>query len=168
MGRCFGEGVGMLALRRLSDAERDGNRIYAVIRGLGSSSDGRSNSIYAPLAKGQRVALDRAYADADCLPDSVELFEAHATGTPVGDRTELTALGGLLRESSEEQHFAALGSVKSQIGHTKGAAGTASLMKLALSLYNKTLPPTINVDRTNSQDHSVRASCNSFQNDRCV
>ncbi|MEV0705174.1 beta-ketoacyl synthase N-terminal-like domain-containing protein [Saccharopolyspora sp. NPDC050389] len=148
-GTLLGEGVGMLALRRLSDAERDGNRIYAVIRGLGSSSDGRSNSIYAPLAKGQRVALDRAYVDADCSPASVELFEAHATGTPVGDRTELTALGGLLRESSEEQHFAALGSVKSQIGHTKGAAGTASLMKLALSLYNKTLPPTINVERTN-------------------
>lgn len=148
-GTLLGEGVGMLALRRLSDAQRDGNRIYAVIRGLGSSSDGRSNSIYAPLAKGQRVALDRAYADADCPPDSVELFEAHATGTPVGDRTELSALGGLLRESSAEQHFAALGSVKSQIGHTKGAAGTASLMKLALSLYNKTLPPTINVERTN-------------------
>ena len=148
-GTLLGEGIGMLALRRLADAERDGNRIYAVIRGLGSSSDGRSNSIYAPLAKGQRAALDRAYADADCSPDSVELFEAHATGTPVGDRTELTALGGLLRESSEEQHFAALGSIKSQIGHTKGAAGTASLMKLALSLYNKTLPPTINVERTN-------------------
>lgn len=149
-GTLLGEGVGMLALRRLSDAQRDGNRIYAVIRGLGSSSDGRSNSIYAPLAKGQRVALDRAYADADCPPESVELFEAHATGTPVGDRTELSALGGLLRERSDEQHFAALGSVKSQIGHTKGAAGTASLMKLALSLYNKTLPPTINVENTNS------------------
>ncbi|MDA3648383.1 acyltransferase domain-containing protein [Saccharopolyspora indica] len=148
-GTLLGEGVGMLALRRLSDAERDGNRVYAVIRGLGSSSDGRSNSIYAPLAKGQRLALDRAYADADCAPDSVELFEAHATGTPVGDRTELTALGGLLRESSDEPHFAALGSVKSQIGHTKGAAGTASLMKLAMSLYTKTLPPTINVERTN-------------------
>ena len=149
-GTLLGEGIGMLALKRLADAERDGNRVYAVIRGLGSSSDGRSKSIYAPRAEGQRVALDRAYADADCSPASVELFEAHATGTAVGDRTELTALGGLLGESSDEKHFAALGSVKSQIGHTKGAAGTASLMKLALGLYHKALPPTINVDRTNS------------------
>ncbi len=103
-----------------------------MIRGIGSSSDGRSKSIYAPRAEGQRVALRRAYADADVSPGSVELFEAHATGTTVGDRTELTALGDLLREACDERHFAALGSVKSQIGHTKGAAGTASLMKLAL------------------------------------
>ncbi|MDV6305738.1 beta-ketoacyl synthase N-terminal-like domain-containing protein, partial [Rhodococcus cerastii] len=90
-GTLLGEGISMLALRRLDDAERDGNRIYAVIKGLGSSSDGRSKSIYAPRAEGQRVALDRAYTDADCSPASVELFEAHATGTAVGDRTELTA-----------------------------------------------------------------------------
>ncbi|SDD34331.1 type I polyketide synthase [Actinokineospora iranica] len=149
-GTLLGEGIGMLALRRLSDAVRDGNRIYAVIRGIGSSSDGRSKSIYAPRAEGQRVAIERAYADAECSPASVELFEAHATGTAVGDRTELTALGDVLRAASDERHFAALGSVKSQIGHTKGAAGTASLMKLALGLYHKVLPPTINVDRPNS------------------
>ncbi|EFC80907.1 type I polyketide synthase [Parafrankia sp. EUN1f] len=149
-GTLIGEGVGMIALRRLADAERDGNRIYAVIRGLGSSSDGRSKSIYAPRAEGQERALRRAYADADCSPASVELFEAHATGTAVGDRTELTALDGVLRAAAGGQaHFAAIGSVKSQIGHTKGAAGTASLMKLALSLYQKTLPPTINVERPN-------------------
>ncbi|WP_261558577.1 beta-ketoacyl synthase N-terminal-like domain-containing protein, partial [Frankia tisae] len=149
-GTLLGEGIGMLALRRLTDAQRDGNRIYAVIRGIGSSSDGRSKSIYAPRAEGQRVALDRAYHDADCSPASVELFEAHATGTAVGDRTELTALGGLLADASDERNYAALGSVKSQIGHTKGAAGTASLMKLALGLYHKVLPPTINVERPNS------------------
>ena len=149
-GTLVGEGIGMVALRRLADAERDGNRIYAVIRGIGSSSDGRAKSIYAPRAEGQRSALRRAYEDADCAPDSVELFEAHATGTAVGDRTELTALHELLAESTPERHFAAVGSVKSQIGHTKGAAGTASLIKLALSLYHKTLPPTINVERPNS------------------
>ncbi|ANS31104.1 polyketide-type polyunsaturated fatty acid synthase PfaA [Rhodococcus opacus] len=148
-GTLLGEGISMLALRRLEDAERDGNRIYAVIKGLGSSSDGRSKSIYAPRAEGQRVALDRAYTDADCSPASVELFEAHATGTAVGDRTELTALGGLLADSSDEHRFAALGSVKSQIGHTKGAAGTASVMKLALGLYHRVLPGTINVDKPN-------------------
>jgi acyl transferase domain-containing protein len=148
-GTLLGEGIGMLALRRLADAQRDGNRIYAVIRGLGSSSDGRSKSIYAPRAEGQRVALERAYVDAECSPASVELFEAHATGTAVGDKTELTALGEVLREAGGERHAAALGSVKSQIGHTKGAAGTASLMKLALGLYHKVLPPTINVERPN-------------------
>ena len=148
-GTILGEGISMLALRRLDDAERDGNRIYAVIKGLGSSSDGRSKSIYAPRAEGQRVALDRAYTDADCSPASVELFEAHATGTAVGDRTELTALGGLLTDASDEPRFAALGSVKSQIGHTKGAAGTASVMKLALGLYHRVLPGTINVDKPN-------------------
>ncbi|MBW0118214.1 acyltransferase domain-containing protein, partial [Pseudonocardia sp. KRD-169] len=149
-GTLLGEGIGMLALRRLADAERDGNRIYAVIRGIGSSSDGRAKSIYAPRAEGQRLALDRAYADAECSPASVELFEAHATGTAVGDRTELTALGELLSAASDEPRFAALGSVKSQIGHTKGAAGTASLIKLALGLHHRMLPPTINVERANS------------------
>ncbi|WP_416210902.1 beta-ketoacyl synthase N-terminal-like domain-containing protein, partial [Frankia sp. Cr2] len=149
-GTLVGEGIGMLALKRLADAERDGNRVYAVIRGIGSSSDGRSKSIYAPRAEGQRLALARAYADADCSPASVELFEGHATGTAVGDKTELSALNGVLTEATDERHFAAIGSVKSQIGHTKGAAGTASVMKLALALYQKMLPATINVERPNS------------------
>ncbi|WP_156371076.1 type I polyketide synthase, partial [Nocardia arizonensis] len=149
-GTLLGEGITMLALRRLEDARRDGNRIYAVIRGLGSSSDGRAKSIYAPRAEGQRLALQRAYADAECSPADVELFEAHATGTAVGDKTELTALKGVLSEASPELGFAALGSVKSQIGHTKGAAGTASVMKLALALHQKVLPGTINVDAPNA------------------
>ncbi|WP_181698313.1 type I polyketide synthase [Nocardia sp. GTS18] len=155
-GTLLGEGITMLALRRLADARRDGNRIYAVIRGLGSSSDGRSKSIYAPRAEGQRVALDRAYADAECSPADVELIEAHATGTAVGDKTELTALKGLLAEASSETGFAALGSVKSQIGHTKGAAGTAGVMKLALALHQKVLPSTINVDAPNSEIDATR------------
>ncbi|MGV9664287.1 beta-ketoacyl synthase N-terminal-like domain-containing protein [Nocardia niigatensis] len=156
-GTLLGEGISMLALRRLEDARRDGNRIYAVIRGLGSSSDGRAKSIYAPVAEGQRVALDRAYADADCSPADVELIEAHATGTAVGDKTELTALKGLLSEATPEARFAALGSVKSQIGHTKGAAGTASVMKLALALHQKVLPGTINVDAPNAEIASSTA-----------
>ncbi|OJF81051.1 type I polyketide synthase [Nocardia seriolae] len=156
-GTLLGEGISMLALRRLADARRDGNRVYAVIRGLGSSSDGRAKSIYAPVAAGQRLALDRAYTDADCSPADVELIEAHATGTAVGDKTELTALKGLLAEASSEPRFAALGSVKSQIGHTKGAAGTAGIMKLALALHQKVLPGTINVDAPNSEIASEAA-----------
>ncbi|APE34382.1 hypothetical protein BOX37_10925 [Nocardia mangyaensis] len=149
-GTLVGEGIGMLALKRLADAERDGDRVYAVIRGIGSSSDGRFKSIYAPRAEGQEAALHRAYDDADCSPASIGLFEAHATGTRVGDQTELAALTSVLREATEETGYAAVGSVKSQIGHTKGAAGAASLIKLALALHHKVLPPTINVAAPNA------------------
>ncbi|MFF4503130.1 beta-ketoacyl synthase N-terminal-like domain-containing protein, partial [Streptomyces sp. NPDC001401] len=148
-GTLIGEGIGMLALRRLSDAERDGNRVYAVIRGIGSSSDGRFKSIYAPRKEGQMTALRRAYEDADCSPASVELFEAHGTGTAVGEATELSALAAVVSEFTEERQFAAVGSVKSQIGHTKAAAGAAGMIKLALALHHRLLPPTINVDRPN-------------------
>ncbi|WP_239405765.1 type I polyketide synthase, partial [Frankia sp. Cj3] len=149
-GTLVGEGIGMLALKRLADAERDGDRVYAVIRGIGASSDGRFKSIYAPRAEGQVIALQRAYEDAGCEPSTVELVEAHATGTKVGDRTELTALHTVMGTATREKHFAAIGSVKSQIGHTKGAAGAAALIKLALSLHHRVLPPTINVERPNS------------------
>ncbi|WP_330301466.1 SDR family NAD(P)-dependent oxidoreductase [Streptomyces sp. NBC_00503] len=149
-GTLIGEGIGMLALRRLSDAERDGNRIYAVLRGLGTSSDGRFKSIYAPRAEGQMVALRRAYEDADCSPSSIELFEAHGTGTAVGDATEITALTAVVSEASDDLGYAAVGSVKSQIGHTKAAAGAAGMIKLALALHHKVLPPTINVETPNA------------------
>ncbi|MFI6344271.1 SDR family NAD(P)-dependent oxidoreductase [Streptomyces sp. NPDC050560] len=148
-GTLIGEGIGMLALRRLADAERDGNQIYAVLRGIGTSSDGRFKSIYAPRKEGQMVALRRAYEDADCSPASIELFEAHGTGTAVGDATELSALSAVVSESTDATRYAALGSVKSQIGHTKAAAGAASMIKLALALHHKVLPPTINVDEPN-------------------
>ncbi|MFH8428940.1 beta-ketoacyl synthase N-terminal-like domain-containing protein, partial [Streptomyces sp. NPDC018056] len=148
-GTLIGEGIGMLALRRLSDAERDGNKIYAVLRGIGTSSDGRFKSIYAPRKEGQMVALRRAYEDADCSPSSIELFEAHGTGTAVGDATELSALSAVVSESTEDRRYAALGSIKSQIGHTKAAAGAAGMIKLSLALHHKVLPPTINVDEPN-------------------
>ncbi|MEU3786940.1 SDR family NAD(P)-dependent oxidoreductase [Streptomyces sp900129855] len=148
-GTLIGEGIGMLALRRLSDAERDGNRIYAVIRGIGSSSDGRFKSIYAPRKEGQMAALRRAYEDADVSPDSIELFEAHGTGTAVGEATELSALSAVVSQDGQDRQFAAVGSVKSQIGHTKAAAGAAGMIKLALSLHHRLLPPTINVERPN-------------------
>ncbi|WP_333767296.1 beta-ketoacyl synthase N-terminal-like domain-containing protein, partial [Streptomyces sp. IBSBF 2435] len=148
-GTLIGEGIGMLALRRLSDAERDGNQVYAVLRGLGTSSDGRFKSIYAPRKEGQMVALHRAYHDADCSPASVELFEAHGTGTAVGDATELSALAAVVGGATDARAYAAVGSVKSQIGHTKAAAGAAGMIKLALSLHHKVLPPTINVDEPN-------------------
>ncbi len=150
-GTILGEGLGMLVLKRLSDAERDGDRIYAVIKGLGSSSDGRGNAIYAPQADGQMEALRRAYADAGITPESIELVEAHGTGTKVGDATELESLTKVFRAARSEGSWAALGSVKSQIGHTKAAAGVAGLIKAALALQQKVLPPTIKVSQPISE-----------------
>ena len=144
-GMLSGEGIGMLVLKRLLDAEQDGDRIYAVIRGIGTSSDGHYKSIYAPRASGQAKALRRAYANAEYLPSTVGLIEAHGTGTYAGDPAEFEGLREVFSEQNPNIQHIALGSVKSQIGHTKAAAGAASLIKASLSLFHKTLPATINV-----------------------
>lgn len=148
-GTMLGEGVAMFALKRLEDAERDNNRIYAVIRGIGSSSDGRGTAIYAPLPEGQVAALRRAYRVAGYSPDTVGLVEGHGTGTAAGDVAEVTALRQVFSAAGSEKQSCALGSVKSQIGHTKACAGGAGLLKAILALHHKTLPPTIKVDRPN-------------------
>ena len=148
-GMIVGEGIGMLVLKRLEDARRDNDRIYAVIKGIGSSSDGRYKSIYAPNVDGQVKALRRAYEEAGCSPTGVSLIEAHGTGTKAGDQAEFAALKAVFRSDEGRSPHIALGSVKSQIGHTKAAAGAASLIKTALSLHHKILPPTINVSKAN-------------------
>ena len=146
-GTMLGEGIGMIALRRLDDAERDGNRIYAVIKGLGGGSDGKGTAIYTPLPSGQARALRRAYEQAGYGPDTVELLEAHGTGTRAGDKAELEGLHQVFGESaSGDEPWCAIGSVKSQIGHTKGAAGSASLVKAIHALHRKVLPPTIKIE----------------------
>jgi acyl transferase domain-containing protein len=145
-GTMLGEGIGMLALRRLEDAERDGDRIYAVVRGIGSSSDGRAKSIYAPVAEGQAKALRRAYEAAGYGPETVELVEAHGTGTKAGDVAEFEGLRQVFDESGRaDRQWCALGSVKSQVGHAKAAAGAAGLFKAVMALHHKVLPPTIKV-----------------------
>ena len=146
-GTTLGEGLGVLTLKRLDDARRDGDRIYAVIKGIGASSDGKGNAVYAPSAAGQAKCLRRAYEAAGVSPATIELVEAHGTGTKVGDAVELSALAEVYRSSKAEGTWCALGSVKSQIGHTKAAAGAAGLIKAALALHHKVLPPTIKVDR---------------------
>ena len=148
-GTILGEGIGMLVLKRLADAEREGDTIYAVIRGIGTSSDGKGNAIYAPSSEGQKRCLLNAHERAGVTPDTIELVEAHGTGTKVGDAAEATALTDVFRQASRKPAapWCAIGSVKSQIGHTKAAAGSASLIKAALSLYFKVLPPTIKVNR---------------------
>jgi acyl transferase domain-containing protein len=148
-GTLVSEGLGMLVLKRLADAERDQDRIYAVIRGIGVSSDGRSKSIFAPDKAGQMQALKMAYQSANLNPQAIGLIEAHSPGTRAGDDVELAALTTVFQAAGVAYQQTALGSVKSQIGHTKAAAGAASLIKTTLALYQKVLPPTLHVKNPN-------------------
>jgi acyl transferase domain-containing protein/acyl carrier protein len=148
-GMLAGEGLGMLVLKRLADAERDGDHIYAVIKGVGTSSDGRYKSIYAPRPSGQAKAVLRAYEEAGFEADTIGLMEAHGTGTKAGDPAEFDGLMESIGKISEEKQTIALGSVKSNIGHTKAAAGAASMIKATLALHHKILPATINVSQPN-------------------
>ncbi|WUI01963.1 SDR family NAD(P)-dependent oxidoreductase [Spirillospora sp. NBC_00431] len=148
-GIALGEGVACVVLKRLADAERDGDRIYAVVKAVAGSSDGRSLGLTAPRAEGQRRALDRAYERAGVAPASVGLVEAHGTGTEVGDRTELATLRSAFAAAAPGS--VTLGSVKSQIGHTKCAAGLAGLIKTAYALHTGVLPGTLHVVRPNAE-----------------
>jgi len=151
-GTLLGEGVAMLVVKRLVDAERDDDVIHAVIRGVATSSDGRAKSIFAPNAAGQELALERAYAAAGVSPRSVELLEAHGTGTRVGDAEEVLSASRVFARNLEvDRPWCAIGSVKSQIGHTKCAAGVAGALKAILALRHGTLPPTIKVDKPNAR-----------------
>ncbi|WP_207400217.1 type I polyketide synthase [Actinomadura fibrosa] len=142
-GIALGEGVACVVLKRLADAERDGDRVYAVVKSVAGSSDGRSLGLTAPSAAGQRRALDRAYERAGVSPSDVGLVEAHGTGTGVGDRTELATLSAAFAGAAPGA--VALGSVKSQIGHTKCAAGLAGLIKTAYALHTGVLPGTLHL-----------------------
>ncbi|HET6290787.1 MAG TPA: beta-ketoacyl synthase N-terminal-like domain-containing protein, partial [Amycolatopsis sp.] len=148
-GIALGEGVACLVLKRRADAERDGDRVYAVVKGVGAASDGKALGLTAPRPEGQRRALARAYSDAGVSPADVSLVEAHGTGTVVGDATELTTLTEFFLDAGAEPGRCALGSVKSQIGHTKCAAGLAGLMKAALALWHEVVPPTLHLRTPN-------------------
>ncbi|MGW7573933.1 SDR family NAD(P)-dependent oxidoreductase [Streptomyces sp. NPDC054765] len=146
-GIALGEGVGALVLKRLTDAERDGDRIYAVIKAVGTSSDGRSLGLTAPRPEGQRRALERAYRRAGISPAQVGLLEAHGTGTVVGDTAELGVLTEVFEAAGAAPGSCTLGSVKSQIGHTKCAAGLAGLIKAARAVHTGVRPPTLHLTR---------------------
>ncbi len=148
-GFVMGEGAAVFLMKRLEDAERDGDKIYAVIRGIGGSSDGKGKGITAPNPNGQQFALRRAWLDAQVDPQQVGLIEGHGTSTKVGDVAEVTSLNAVFGSLGIQKNSVVLGSVKSNIGHLKGAAGAVGLLKTVLSLYNKTLPPTVNFDRPN-------------------
>lgn len=148
-GTLLGEGIGMVVLKRLADAERDGDRIYAVLRGVGVASDGRGVSVMAPRIDGEEMALRRAYEDAGVSPDSIGLIEAHGTATAVGDVVEMQALTRVFGERERGLPRCALGTVKSMISHTIPASGVAGLIKISLALHQKVLPPTLHVTEPN-------------------
>ena len=145
-GFVMGEGCAIFLLKRLADAERDGDKIYAVIRGMGGSSDGRGKGITAPNPVGQKFAIERAWKNAGLSPATCTLFEGHGTSTSVGDAVEVQCLIAALKDSNLPAHSVALGSVKSNFGHLKGAAGAAGLLKAALALRDKVLPPSVNCE----------------------
>ena len=142
-GTLLGEGLGMLVLKRLTDAERDGDRIYAVIKGVGLSSDGKGLGLLAPRPEGEVAALQRAYQQSGIEPTSIGLIEAHGTGIPLGDRTEVASLATVFGQRQGWLPNCAIGSVKSSIGHCIPAAGVAGTIKAALALHHKILPPTL-------------------------
>ncbi len=148
-GIALGEGVGVVILKRLEDAVRDGDKIYSIIKGVGSSSDGKSLGLTAPRKAGQMMAYKRAYKEAKILPAKVGLVEGHGTGTVVGDRTELESLTDFFTDAGAIQQNIGLGSVKTQIGHTKCAAGLAALIKTSLAVYHGIKPATLHLTSPN-------------------
>lgn len=145
-GTLLGEGAGVLVLKRLADAEADGDRVYAVLKGIGTSSDGRAMGLLAPRLEGEGLAMRRAYANSGIAPDSIGLVEAHGTATPVGDQTELTALQLVFGDGTDGRPRRPLGAVKSMIGHSIPAAGAAGLIKTALAVYHRVIPPTLHAE----------------------
>ncbi|MCB0971952.1 MAG: acyltransferase domain-containing protein, partial [Acidimicrobiales bacterium] len=148
-GILVGEGTGLFVLKRLADAERDGDRIHAVVAGTGVGGDGAGASLMNPRAEGQVAAVSAAWAASGLDPADVGLIEAHGTATPVGDRTELETLRTVFGPADGTGPRAGLGSVKSMIGHAMPAAGAAGLAKAALAVRHGILPPTLHVDEPN-------------------
>jgi acyl transferase domain-containing protein/enoyl-CoA hydratase/carnithine racemase/acyl carrier protein len=159
-GRCYtfdqrangfvpGEGVGVVLLKRLSEAERDHDIIHAVIEGWGINQDGKTNGITAPNPESQTRLEQEVYDRYGIDPANIQLIEAHGTGTKLGDPIEVEGLKAAFGKYTRKTGYCALGSVKSNIGHCLTAAGIAGALKLALALEHKQLPPTINFERLN-------------------
>ncbi|MFE2869653.1 amino acid adenylation domain-containing protein [Embleya sp. NPDC059259] len=143
------EGVGLVALKRLADARRDGDPIHAVIVGSGVNQDGRTSGITVPNADAQVALIERVCAEAGITPGDLQYVEAHGTSTPVGDPIEAAALGRALAIGRGPQDRCYVGSVKPNIGHTESAAGIAGLIKTVLCLEHRVIPPHINLERIN-------------------
>lgn len=149
-GTVFGSGAGCVALRRLADAQADGDHIYAVIRGSAVNNDGADKASYlAPSVDGQAQAITKALRNADITADTVDYVECHGTGTYLGDPIEVSALSEAYRETTDDTGYCRIGSVKTNIGHLDTAAGVASLVKASLGLHNRQMPPSLNFEAPN-------------------
>ncbi|MGW6908290.1 beta-ketoacyl synthase N-terminal-like domain-containing protein [Streptomyces sp. NPDC054940] len=151
-----GEGCAAVLLKRLSDAERDGDRVLAVIRATAVNSDGRSNGLLAPNPAAQQALLTTAYARAGLSPAHIDHVEAHGTGTPLGDPIEAGALGAVLGTRRDPDQPLLLGSVKGNIGHLESAAGIAGLVKTVLALHHDLIPPSLHCAEGSALDDDVR------------
>jgi thioester reductase-like protein len=151
-GTLFGNGVGLVVLKRLEDALADGDTIRAVIRGSAINNDGSAKVGYtAPSVLGQAAVISEALATSGVEPDSISFIEAHGTATPLGDPIEVSALTRAFRASTSRRGFCALGSLKTNIGHLETAAGVASLMKTVLALQHRELPPSLHYEQPNPE-----------------
>lgn len=149
-GTVFGSGAGAVVLRRLEDAQADGDHIWAVIRGSAVNNDGAAKAGYlAPSVEGQAACVTEALAVADATADTIDYVECHGTGTYLGDPIEVAALTQAFRRTTDEAGFARIGSVKTNIGHLDTAAGVASLIKATLALHHGQMPPSLNFEKPN-------------------
>ncbi|MGI8503165.1 MAG: type I polyketide synthase, partial [Hassallia sp.] len=151
-GTIIGNGVGVVLLKRLSDAQADGDRIYAVIKGSAINNDGSGKVGYtAPSVNGQAEAIAEAIAFADVEPETISYIETHGTGTALGDPIEISALTNVFRADTEKKGFCAIASIKTNIGHLDAAAGVTGLIKTALALQHKLIPPSLNFEQPNPE-----------------
>src|ERR1700735_2034270 len=151
-GTIFGRGVGMVLLKPLAAAMRDGDHIYATIRGSAINNDGALKAGFtAPSVTGQAAVIAEALANAGVGPESIGYVEAHGTGTRQGDPIEIAGLTQAYRQRTERRGYCAIGSVKSNIGHLDVASGLAGLIKTALSLQREQIPATLNFERSNPE-----------------
>ncbi len=151
-GTVIGNGIGMILIKRLSDALRDGDWIHAIVRGTAVSNDGAAKvGFTAPGVRGQSAAIAEAIAMAGISAETIQYLEAHGTGTALGDPIEIAAATKAFRESTDQQAFCAIGSVKTNIGHLDAGAGVAGIIKTALALENRLIPPSLNYKKPNPQ-----------------
>ncbi|AOT10864.1 type I polyketide synthase [Pseudoalteromonas luteoviolacea] len=149
-GTVQGNGIGMVLLKRLSDAIEDGDKIYAVIKGTAANNDGADKMAYtAPNVDSQRDVILEALSVSDIDADTIGLIEAHGTGTPIGDPVEMTALTEAYRQFTQRNQYCAIGSVKTNIGHLDAASGIASLIKAALCVHHGEYAPSLNYNEPN-------------------
>lgn len=144
-GLFAGEGAGVLVLKRLEDAQRDGDNIYAVVSGIGLSNDGKGQFVLSPNSKGQVQAFERAYSAANTQPANIEVIECHATGTPLGDKVELASMERFFEDKLAGSAVPLIGSAKSNLGHLLTAAGMPGIMKMIFAMRSGRLPPSINL-----------------------